>query len=440
MTSREPEKPVGDILLVDDTPDNLRLLSELLTQQGHKVRKVTDGMWALQAAILSPPDLILLDIVMPEMNGYQVCSFLKASDRTRDIPIIFLSVNDEALDKVMAFRFGGADYITKPFESAEVLVRVETQLKLSQMQRQIQAQNQQLQQEMHDRRTAEAALAALNQTLEATVQTRTVELIDRTHQLLALQTQLQTALAQAQHLNTLKSELMSTISHEFYAPLSVIKLSAELLAGSSSESGSSKDLPENRHFQRITESVNRLQQMLENTLFLAQAESQTLPFNPQPMRLIECCRAIVNDWNLPIDSPHRLVFRSQRERSLPIYADVGLLKQMVTQLIANAVRYSPDGGTVQVELLDQPNKLLICVQDEGIGIPVDDRQKVFDRFYRASNASSIPGNPGAGLGLAVVKWVADLHGAVVTISAPIDRGTLITVSLPIHKTAALLKG
>ncbi len=98
MTSREPEKPIGDILLVDDTLDNLRLLSELLTQQGHKVRKVTDGMWALQAAILSPPDLILLDIVMPEMSGYQVCSFLKASDRTRDIPIIFLSVNDEALD------------------------------------------------------------------------------------------------------------------------------------------------------------------------------------------------------------------------------------------------------------------------------------------------------------------------------------------------------
>lgn len=278
------------------------------------------------------------------------------------------------------------------------------------MQRQIQTQNQQLQQEMHDRRTAEAALEALNQTLDSDVQTRTAELSDRTHQLLALQTQLQTALAQAQHLNTLKSELMSMISHEFYAPLSVITLSAELLAGSSSESGSSKDLPENRHFQRITESVHRLQQMLENTLFLAQAESQTLPFNPQPMRLTECCRAIVSDWSLPIDSPHRLVFRSQSHRSLPIYADAGLLKQMMTQLIANAVRYSPDGGAVQVELLNEPNRMMICVQDEGIGIPVSDRQKVFDRFYRASNVSSIPGNPGAGLGLAVVKWVADLRG------------------------------
>lgn len=438
MTSSEPEKPVGDILLVDDI-DNLRSLSGLLTQQGHKVRKVTDGMLALQAAILNPPDLILLDIVMPSLSGYQACSFLKSSDRTRDIPIIFLSANDEALDKVMAFRFGGSDYITKPFEPAEVLVRVETQLKLSQLQQQLQAQNVQLQQELSDRRAAETVLKRLNRELEIKVQTRTSELIDRNEQLLNLQTHLQTALAQAQHPNDLQSELMSRISREFYAPLSVITLSAELLARSPhKEGGSPESLLNNRHFQRITESVSRLQQMLENTLFLAQAEARSLPFNPQPLKLTEFCQTLVAEWHLSPDSLHRLVFTKHKEQSIVIYADTVLLKQMVTQLIANALRYSPDGGTVQIELCDQQNGIVFCVQDQGIGIPVADRERVFERFYRASNASSIPGNPGAGLGLAVVKWIAELHGGAVKIANAAGQGTLITVSLPIaNKTTAL---
>lgn len=439
MTSSEPEKPVGDILLVDDALDSLRSLSELLTQQGHTVRRVTDGMLALHAAILNPPDLILLDVVMPMLSGYQACSFLKASDRTRDIPIIFLSAHDEALDKVMAFRFGGSDYITKPFEPAEVLVRVETQLKLSRLQQHLQAQNVQLQQELIDRCAAETVLKTLNRELEIKVLTRTSDLIDRNEQLLNLQTHLQTALAQAQHPNDLQSELMSRISREFYAPLSVITLSAELLARSPHQEGSSQEsLLNNRHFQRITESVSRLQQMLENTLFLAQAESLSLPFNPQPLNLTEFCRALVTEWHLSPDSLHRLVFTKHGEQSIVLYADAILLKQMVTQLIANALRYSPDGGTVQVTLRDRQNGIVFCIQDQGIGIPETDRERVFDRFYCASNASSIPGNSGAGLGLAVVKWIAELHGGAVKIASAASQGTLITVSLPIaHKTTAL---
>ncbi len=158
MELSNTHKSNGNILIVDDTPDNLRLLSKILTAEGYKVRKVMDGQWAIQAAVLSPPDLILLDVVMPGMNGYDVCRKLKANERTCDIPVIFLSVNDEALDKVQAFRAGGVDYVTKPFEPAEVLVRVEAQLKLYQAKKQmqlensqLQAKNQQLQQEIIDR-------------------------------------------------------------------------------------------------------------------------------------------------------------------------------------------------------------------------------------------------------------------------------------------------
>src|SRR5689334_18199379 len=126
----------SSILVVDDTPENLHLLSNLLTAQGYKVRSVTKGSSAIRGAQSAPPDLILLDISMPEMDGYEVCQQLKGSDRTRDIPIIFISAMDSVFDKVKAFSVGGVDYITKPFQVQEVLARIETHLHLRRLQQQ----------------------------------------------------------------------------------------------------------------------------------------------------------------------------------------------------------------------------------------------------------------------------------------------------------------
>ncbi len=124
----------GDILIVDDTPDNLRFLSALLSQQGYDVRSVTTGSAALMGIQSQPPDLVLLDVVMPGMNGYTVCQQLKANVDTQHIPVIFISALDEIFDKVRAFSVGGVDYITKPFQSQDVLVRIETQLTVSRLQ------------------------------------------------------------------------------------------------------------------------------------------------------------------------------------------------------------------------------------------------------------------------------------------------------------------
>ena len=118
----------GIILVVDDTPADMRLLSGMLTDQGFSVRAVPSGHLALQAAAKDPPELILLDIKMPEMDGYEVCERLKADGNLKNIPVLFISVLDETVDKVRGFGVGGADYITKPFEFEEVLARVNTQL------------------------------------------------------------------------------------------------------------------------------------------------------------------------------------------------------------------------------------------------------------------------------------------------------------------------
>lgn len=130
MSKLESAAILGDILVVDDTPDNLRLLCQMLGEQGYAVRAVTNGERALAAARTAPPDMILLDIRMPQMDGFQVCQRLKADARTAEIPVIFISALDETQDKVKAFHTGGVDYITKPFQLEEVLARVGTHLAL----------------------------------------------------------------------------------------------------------------------------------------------------------------------------------------------------------------------------------------------------------------------------------------------------------------------
>lgn len=152
----------GNILIVDDTPANLRLLSGMLTEQGYEVRAVKKGRMAIKAVRTLPPDLILLDIMMPDMDGYQVCQQLKADAATCEIPVIFLSALDEVIDKVKAFEVGGVDYISKPFHLQEVLVRVKNQISLS---------------------SAKAKIKQLNQELEQRVRNRTIQLETANQQL-----------------------------------------------------------------------------------------------------------------------------------------------------------------------------------------------------------------------------------------------------------------
>lgn len=159
MTDERKHTPKADILAIDDTPENLALLSQMLTEKGYKVRSVTKGSTAIRGAKAAPPDLILLDVKMPEMNGYEVCQQLKADDRTKDIPIIFISALGDVFDKVEAFQVGGVDYITKPFQVEEVLARLDTHLTIRKLQIRLEAQNNQLQQEIAQKTAAEDKFA-----------------------------------------------------------------------------------------------------------------------------------------------------------------------------------------------------------------------------------------------------------------------------------------
>jgi DNA-binding response OmpR family regulator/putative methionine-R-sulfoxide reductase with GAF domain len=155
---------LGNILIVDDSPENLRLLSQMLTEHGYKVRAVRSGAQAITAAQASPPDLILLDIMMPEMDGYEVCRRLKADECTGDIPILFLSALGDVEDKIKAFTSGGVDFITKPFQAQEMLARVRTHLTLRDLNRELQTANAELARQIEELQAARDRQAVLRQT------------------------------------------------------------------------------------------------------------------------------------------------------------------------------------------------------------------------------------------------------------------------------------
>jgi adenylate cyclase len=167
LSTSPPSK--GDILIVDDTADNLRLLSTMLLGQGYGVRKAINGELALTAVRTLLPDLILLDINMPQMNGYQVCEQIKLDPQCQGVPIIFLSALDGTLDKVKAFQVGGVDYITKPFQIEEVVARIENQLTITRQQKQLQTQKSKLEEEIKERKRIQAELQWQRERSEALI-------------------------------------------------------------------------------------------------------------------------------------------------------------------------------------------------------------------------------------------------------------------------------
>lgn len=177
----------GEILVVDDTIANLQLLTDMLSAAGYKVRSAADGEMALHSVHIKPPDMILLDIMMPGMDGFEVCRQLKADENTRSIPVIFISALDDEQSKIKGFEIGAVDYINKPFHMEEVRVRVNTHLTLSRLQFDLKRQNERLLKEIAEHRQTEQALEQLNAELEEHVHQRTAQLTESQSLLAATQ-------------------------------------------------------------------------------------------------------------------------------------------------------------------------------------------------------------------------------------------------------------
>jgi len=391
---QEPYTPSKEsILIVDDTPANLQLLAQLLSEQGYKVRMAQDGTMALMSIQSSPPDLILLDIMMPEVNGYEVCCKLKASSLTKDIPIIFISALNEVFDKVKAFEVGGVDYITKPFQAPEVLARVEHQLHIRRLTQQLSEQNALLQQEVHRREMAEA--------------------------------EVRQSLSKEQELNQLKSYFVSMVSHEFRNPLTAILGFAEFMRDFSQQLSEEK---KQEYLCQIQESARRMTALLNDVLSLGQAEAGKLEFNPESLDVEEFCEDLVEEIKRVNSAQPRIIFSSQTQLTKACL-DKNLLRQILTNLLSNAIKYSPEGSTVKFDLVCQDELAIFHIEDEGIGISPEDQQRLFESFHRGKNVGKISGT---GLGLTIVKKAVDLHGGQIAVNSEIGVGTTFSVAIPLN--------
>jgi signal transduction histidine kinase len=238
------------------------------------------------------------------------------------------------------------------------------------------------------------------------------------------QMELRLALEKEKELNELKSRFISMTSHEFRTPLTTILGSAELLEHYSHKWPEEKKLV---HFKRIHSNVQHLVQLLNDVLLIGQAEAGKLEFNPKPLDVVQLCCSLVEELQLSAGSEHTIAF-SYQFPELESCLDEKLLRHILSNLLSNAIKYSPTGSTVNFKLVGQNGQVIFQIQDEGIGIPEEDQQHLFETFHRAKNVVNIPGT---GLGLAIVKRSVDLHGGKISVKSEVGAGTTFTVTIPL---------
>jgi len=372
-------------MIVDDNPANLKLLADMLLQQGHEVRSFPLGRLALAAAMKNPPDLILLDINMPEMNGYEVCERLKSTGELSDIPVIFLSALNETQDKVKAFRSGAVDYISKPFQFEEVHARVETHLKLHDLQR---------------------ALKAQNERLEEAVAARTRELGEANERLTIL--------------DHAKNEFLNLISHEFRTPLNgLLGVGGLILEGMSSTEG-------NNELQGLFErSRRRILSILDDALLLTQIDVKGGQFKSAPVSLHAALSRAIERTTELAESRHVTLTPPSAGLDL-VLGDEDLLVRALHALLETAVKFSEEGETVRLSRDVVPDSLRVIIESHGKTIPGPALAKFFDLF--SLGEASTPGRD-LGLGPPVAYRILSLFGASVSVANRDSSGIRLTISL-----------
>jgi signal transduction histidine kinase len=378
MMQRPIGKMAGEILLVDDNPIRLKLLMEMLGSRGYKVRPASSGRAALEAVGLRVPELILLDVKMPEMDGFEVCRRLKAEANTQDIPVIFISALNAPADQVRGFEAGGVDFITLPFSEQIVLARVETQL----------------------------ALARSRYSLEVSKQ-------------------------EAEAANRAKSTFLASMSHELRTPLNAILGFSEMLARDPEITDRQQE-----KINIINRSGEHLLAMINDVLDLSKIEAGRTELEPEVFNLLKLLEDIARMFELRAEGVD-LRFNVEIAPNLAqtINADAGKLRQILINLLGNAVKFTHKGGlslrarTVPVADDASLVALQLEVEDSGPGIAEGQQQSIFEPFRQVGHTPTH--SKGTGLGLAISKSFAELMGGSISVQSVLGKGSLFCLELPV---------
>ncbi len=386
------------ILVVDDIAANRNLLRETLEPDGYEVLLAGDGATAIKVARRAQPHVILLDVNMPDMDGYAVCRRLKEDETTAPIPVIFITANDDAQSLVKGFQAGGVDFVGKPFKGEEVLMRVDTHLRLHTLTQSLERQNEALEKEVRLRKEAE----------------------DKANQA-----------------NDAKSRFLSFISHEMRAPLSaIIGFSEELV-----ETLEGDALTESREDAgRIRKGGTHLLGLINNLLDLSKIEAGKMPVLKESCDPLELVRQLADDLSPLVRKQNNRLTVECADDLKVFETDVTKLRQVLTNLISNASKFTKDGViTLKVALHEQgsknsnnPNQCIqFSVSDTGIGMNEEEAGRLF-HAYQQANASTSKQFGGTGLGLAISREFCRLLGGDLTVVSESGKGSVFTAELPVE--------
>ena len=360
------------ILIVDDTPMNLSILEDILEKQ-YLISVAQSGTQALSIIEESLPDLILLDVNMPGIDGFETCRKLKSQENTRHIPVIFITARVEPEDLVQGFKEGGVDYITKPFNYSEVVERVQIHLKIQQLIGQLESKNKQL-----------------------------------------------------EELNELKNKFLGMASHDMRNHLSAIKGYSQILQEDR------KELPDetkNQFLYFINKSSENMLRMVNELLDISVIESGKLQLDLQ----LESFQSLIKHHILIhkfFADKKKIRLQSDLSDIPECQIDAGKIGQVIDNLISNAIKFSESGTTVSVRLEEKEGKLVFSVQDEGPGISDEDQAKLFQHFQKLS-ARPTAGESSSGLGLAISKKMIQAHKGRLGVTSQLGSGATFWFEIPL---------
>ena len=389
---------LGKILIVDDNPSNLKVLYTYLKQAGFEVLVAEDGYSGMEVVENSLPELILLDVTMPGMDGFEVCRRLKENKQHQNIPVLFLTALSETVNKVKGFEVGGVDYITQPTENEEVVARVKTHLMLNRLSQKLQQQNQDLQAEIERRQQIEQELNLSrnllqenNDSLEQTVVERTAELSDSNQDL---------------------EQFAYIASHDLRQPLRKIRMCTEYLAEDYSHCF---DEQAESYMTYIKGSVDRMYLLIDDLLTYSRVGKQEK--EPIAIDLGKIVAECIEDLSIVIEEKQAIV----RYDNLPtIEGNLREIRQLFQNLISNALKFTSDRPPEIEITANQANGWLLAVKDNGIGIDLQFSDKIFQMFQRLHADSEYEGT---GIGLAICQKVVNSHGGNIWVKSQPGKGS-----------------
>ncbi|GJL79207.1 MAG: hypothetical protein NPINA01_21960 [Nitrospinaceae bacterium] len=372
MDQKPEDSRTQQILIVDDTPANIDVLDQFLEKEGYKISVAQNGETALDLAARIVPDLILLDVMMPGIDGFETCRRLQANKKTREIPIIFITAKNETEDIVEGFSLGGVDYITKPFRQEEVFARIHLHLKLKQLMTDLEAKN--------------------------------------------------TKLAE---LNDLKNKFLGMASHDLRNPISSIQGFSKILLD---QGKALTEETRNEFLQSIHKVSKDMLTLLEDLLNISIIESGKLDLHMQRGSLKHLVEERVRMYQVMANRKNLTTHLDIAEIA-EFSFDPNRISQVIDNLLSNAIKYSPSGKDIYIWLEEKNDQAKFSVRDQGPGISPEDQDKLFKHFQKLK-AKPTGNESSHGLGLAIAKKMVDAHKGRITMESHSKSGATFSFEIP----------